>query len=122
MKIGVPLAGAPKQVRRLRRLKTRRRLPGRDPRWRADDTDRGALLPRIHDRMTESVVPELADAGRLFTHVDPRPMIAIDVLGGGRNALSVANRELGLALSDDEIDYLADNFARIGRNQPMSSS
>jgi len=81
-----------------------------------DDTDRGALLPRIHDRMTESVVPALVDAGRLFAHVDPRPMISIDVLGGGNNALAMANRELGLALSDDEIDYLADNFARIRRN------
>jgi len=79
-------------------------------------TDQDALLPRIHDRMTESVARQLADASRLFTHVDPRPMMSIDVLGGGRGALCAADRELGLALSDDEIEYLADNFARLGRN------
>ncbi|MEP6943374.1 MAG: phosphoribosylformylglycinamidine synthase [Betaproteobacteria bacterium] len=78
--------------------------------------DRKLLLPRVHDRMTEAVVDDLADTAALFTHVAPRPMLSIDLLKGGRAALVRANAELGLALSDDEIDYLAKNFMRLQRN------
>jgi phosphoribosylformylglycinamidine synthase len=73
------------------------------------------LLPLLHDRMTEAVM-KLADVAQLFKHVPPREVTAVDVLAGGRAALEAANRELGLALSDDELDYLVENFTRIGRN------
>jgi phosphoribosylformylglycinamidine synthase len=73
------------------------------------------LLPLLHDRMTEAVMA-LADVDQLFRHVPPRELARVDVLGGGRPALEAANRELGLALSDDELDYLVENFVRIGRN------
>ncbi|MGA7178081.1 MAG: phosphoribosylformylglycinamidine synthase [Thiobacillaceae bacterium] len=74
------------------------------------------LLPRIHDRMTEEVLQSPEQAYGLFSHVAPRPLETVDVLGAGKSALMMANRDLGLALSDDEIDYLADNFCRLGRN------
>jgi len=74
------------------------------------------LLPLLHDRMTEVVVPSLDDAQTLFQHVAPRPLATVDVMAGGRAALEGANRELGLALSEDELDYLVENFVRIGRN------
>ena len=45
-----------------------------------------------------------------------RSLAVVDLLGGGRVALEQANRTLGLALSEDEIDYLADNFTALGRN------
>ena len=80
------------------------------------DAARARLLPMIHDRMTEAVYPTLDDARRLFTHVDPQPLSVIDLIGRGRGALVAANAELGLALSDDEIDYLAASFDRVGRN------
>jgi phosphoribosylformylglycinamidine synthase len=80
------------------------------------DEERRALLPHIHDRMTETVFGALADAERLFVHHEPQPLRTVDVLGGGAEALIRANREMGLALSEDEIAYLAENFARIGRN------
>ena len=73
------------------------------------------LLPLLHDRMTEAVVT-LADVEQLFRHVPPRELAAVDVLGGGRPALEAANTSLGLALSDDEVEYLVENFVRIGRN------
>ncbi|MCL5060849.1 MAG: phosphoribosylformylglycinamidine synthase [Candidatus Thermoplasmatota archaeon] len=73
------------------------------------------LLPLLHDRMTEAVMT-LADVEQLFRHVPPRELLSVDILAGGRAALEAANRELGLALSDDELDYLVDNFTRIGRN------
>ncbi|OZA43143.1 MAG: phosphoribosylformylglycinamidine synthase [Hydrogenophilales bacterium 17-61-76] len=75
-----------------------------------------ALLPLLHDRMTETVLASLDDAQVLFQHVPPRALEAVDVMAGGRAALEAANRGLGLALSDDELDYLVDNFTRLARN------
>ena len=74
------------------------------------------LTPLLHDRMTQSVLFDAAEAERLFAHTAPAPLHSIDVLLGGRAALVQANRDYGFALSDDEIDYLADNFKRLGRN------
>src|SRR5450432_3013408 len=75
-----------------------------------DDADRAVLLPQIHDRMTEAVYGSLAEASRLFSHVAPRPLMDIDLATRGRAAIDDANIALGLALSADEIDYLADYF------------
>ncbi|MHB1085224.1 MAG: phosphoribosylformylglycinamidine synthase [Thiobacillus sp.] len=75
-----------------------------------------ALLPLLHDRMTEAVMTSLDGVQVLFQHVLPRELATVDVLAGGRAALEAANRSLGLALSDDELDYLVDNFTRIERN------
>ena len=70
----------------------------------------------IHDRMTEYVLDSLEDADALFGESEPRPVTTVDILGGGRDALKVANREKGLALADDEIDYLVENFTDLNRN------
>ena len=78
--------------------------------------ERSLLLSKIHDRMTETVFSKLDDARRLFTHFAPQPLSVIDLQEDGRSAIARANVELGLALSDDEVDYLAENFRRIGRN------
>jgi phosphoribosylformylglycinamidine synthase len=78
--------------------------------------ERRVLFPFIHDRMTESVLTDLDGVSELFAHHEPRPLATVDVLAGGREALVAANREMGLALSPDEIDYLVDNFRRLGRN------
>jgi len=70
----------------------------------------------LHDRMTEAVFFELADAEALFRAAEPRPYTTVDVIDGGRDALLRANGELGLALSGDEIDYLVESFQALGRN------
>ena len=70
----------------------------------------------LHDRMTESVMYELEAAAQLFHHDTPRPLASVEVLQGGRTALVDANQKMGLALSEDEIDYLVDNFTRLKRN------
>ena len=75
-----------------------------------------ALLPLIHDRMTETVLESFEAAAQLFQHFAPQPLTTIDLLSGGHEALERANREMGLALSDDEIDYLLENFRRMARN------
>jgi phosphoribosylformylglycinamidine synthase len=75
-----------------------------------------AVAALLHDRMTESVVPSLVEAERLFTELQAQPMEHVAVLEGGRQALEEANRRFGLALADDEIDYLVDAFRGLGRN------
>ncbi len=80
-------------------------------------TELKALLPLLHDRMTESVVTDLAGIEKnIFAASEPQPLATVDILQGGSAALSVANYELGLALSNDEIDYLVENFNKLQRN------
>ena len=78
--------------------------------------DQATLAAALHDRMTESVLDTLAAAQALFAHVPPQPLQAVALHGRGRQALVDANGELGLALSDDELDYLAASFAKLGRD------
>jgi len=75
-----------------------------------------SVYPALHDRMTEVVFSSLDEAEALFIHHSPTELTCVDVLGGGREALQRANRELGLALAEDEIDYLVDNFQLLRRN------
>ncbi len=70
----------------------------------------------LHDRMTESVMPTRTEAEQLFTELQAQPMEFVDVLAGGRAALEKANLQWGLALADDEIDYLVHAFTQLGRN------
>ncbi len=80
------------------------------------NAERNLLLPLIHDRMTEEVFSSLEAGNELFRHFEPKPFLTVDILGGGKTALVKANSEFGLALSDDEIDYLVENFNKLGRN------
>ncbi len=81
------------------------------------DADKQVVLPLLHDRMTESVLAEVTGLEqRIFKHSTPKALSMVGILMGGNAALEAANRELGLALSADEIDYLVDNFTRLGRN------
>ena len=70
----------------------------------------------LHDRMTESVMFDRAQAAQLFTDLAAEPMAHVDVLGGGKAALEKADKEFGLALAADEIDYLVQAFAQLKRN------
>lgn len=80
----------------------------------ADERQAAAAL--LHDRMTESVLLAREDAVHLFDEQPAIPMQHVDVLGRGREALVRANTDFGLALSDDEIDYLVDAFDGLTRN------
>ncbi|MAC32465.1 MAG: phosphoribosylformylglycinamidine synthase [Haliea sp.] len=81
-----------------------------------DAASRQQVKALLHDRMTESVLDSLEAASCLFEHAEPAPMGSVDVLAGGRSALEQADRALGLALADDEIDYLVESFTALGRN------
>ena len=78
--------------------------------------ERESLAPLIHDRMTENILPDFSQVVRLFREDAPAALRVVDLIAGGREALIEANREWGLALSSDEIDYLVDNFTRLERN------
>ncbi|MGL4515388.1 MAG: phosphoribosylformylglycinamidine synthase, partial [Shewanella sp.] len=75
-----------------------------------------ALKALLHDRMVEIVLDDFANADVLFKRTEPAPFKSVNVLAEGRRALEVANVEMGLALAEDEIDYLVENFVRLGRN------
>ncbi len=70
----------------------------------------------LHDRMTESVMPSRKEALNLFTDLVAAPMALVQVLEQGRAALVNANASFGLALADDEIDYLVAAFTQLRRN------
>lgn len=71
---------------------------------------------RLHDRMTQSVFTNIEQLSALFSHAEPKPFSSVPVLTGGREALVKANRELGLALAPDEMDYLVKSFTTLGRD------
>ena len=81
-----------------------------------DAEQTNAIKALVHDRMMEVVFGELEEATALFTTAEPAPVAQVDILSGGRQALSEANVSLGLALAEDEIDYLVENFTKLGRN------
>ena len=74
------------------------------------------LRPYLHDRMTQVVFGDLEACAALFKHESPRPLTTVPVLVAGRAALASANADLGLALAEDEIDYLAAAFTKLGRD------
>lgn len=80
------------------------------------DDELTAVRAALHDRMTEITLLSVDDAEALFRHAEPAPLTRVDILAGGREALLHANAELGLALSEDEIDYLLDNYRLLERN------
>ncbi len=74
------------------------------------------LAAVLHDRMIEDVVAEDFDFSRLFQTLPPKSLETVDLIGQGKAALVSANRNWGLALSDDEIDYLVVAFTKANRN------
>ena len=79
-----------------------------------NESGRDAVAALLHDPMTESVLDSFSSADRLFRDFTPQPLTV--VLARDATALSQANRELGLALSEDEITYLVEHFRRERRD------
>jgi len=102
-------------VRRVERG-TRHRIGFASVAARPEASARTALARVLHDRMTEAVLEREAEAARLFEVERPRPSESVDVTGGGIAALAEADRRLGLALSDGELDYLVTSFRNLARD------
>jgi phosphoribosylformylglycinamidine synthase len=78
--------------------------------------DEAGLRQALSDRMTETVLGGPEELQGLSGRNDPQPLQTVAVTVGGRAALVAANTSLGLALSDDEIDYLVAAFAELKRD------
>jgi phosphoribosylformylglycinamidine synthase len=87
----------------------------RGVRWYVDGALPEAGYVRLYDRMTQSLLRE-EDFSSLIADVEPRPLATVPLASGGRGALAAANVELGLALSEDEIDYLDAAYRELGRD------
>lgn len=87
-----------------------------DSKKELNDEQRLIVIRSIHDRMTESVIKTIAEGDDLYQILPDKAFLRIDLITGGRAALEKANSEMGLALSDDEIDYLFENFKKLNRN------
>ena len=83
---------------------------------RLSDDDFALVASFLHDRMTESVFTNTDDAAVLFAQAEAKSFASVQMLEHGKDALVNANVSLGLALADDEIDYLFDSFTTLGRN------
>jgi phosphoribosylformylglycinamidine synthase len=70
----------------------------------------------LHDRMTETVLSTVEEGRGLFREEERRGLRRVPILSGGRQALVDANSSFGLALADDEIDYLLEAFTQLGRD------
>ncbi|MDO4627027.1 MAG: phosphoribosylformylglycinamidine synthase [Pasteurellaceae bacterium] len=80
------------------------------------ENEQNQLVSHLYDRMMESVIRSPEQAQQLFEQQEPTPFTTVDILSGGRQALEQANSTLGLALAEDEIDYLVENFRKLARN------
>ncbi len=81
-----------------------------------DEIDHAQLNAFLYDRMTQAVLGSVEEAEILFAAASPKPLTSVDILGGGKQALVEANTSMGLALAEDEIDYLVNSFQDLGRN------
>lgn len=81
-----------------------------------DPSQLKTLDSKLHDRMTQSVFESSEELSVLFRHEEPKPFSSVPVILRGREAMVEANRKLGLALAEDEIDYLVENFQKLERD------
>ena len=80
------------------------------------DSELEEVLNIVSDKMTESYLKEYTEAHSLFDELAPKECQIIDLIKSGRSAIENANIELGLALSEVEIDYLFEKFSNLNRN------
>ncbi|MDD9959272.1 MAG: phosphoribosylformylglycinamidine synthase [Gammaproteobacteria bacterium] len=79
-----------------------------------DNQQLSQLDSLLHDRMTQAILDAIDNAQILFASAEPTALTSVD-LSPGRSALAQANLQMGLALADDEIDYLFEQFHKLGR-------
>ncbi len=82
----------------------------------ADEKEIQQITHLLHDRMTESVLFDLQKADSLFMHETKRKLVEINLGDNPKDAILLANQEMGLALADDEIDYLIEKYGQLGRS------
>ncbi|KAF9216958.1 hypothetical protein BGZ59_007228 [Podila verticillata] len=92
------------------------------------ETEFRVVATLVHDRMTQDVLNIIPDQKVIFKQGTPAPLTTVQLMGAdgernpkdARERLVHANKELGLALAEDEIDYLVAAF--IGSSKLSSDS
>ena len=79
--------------------------------WPDDAARQAAVAKLLHDPMTQSLLAS-RDAGAALFAAHPRAPLETVALA----ELAAANTRLGLALADDEIDYLRKRYGELGRD------
>ena len=79
-------------------------------------SEKETLGQLLYDRMTESIFLDQDDINKLFIHHTPKPLNHINITDEGISELKRFNKSQGLALSDDEINYLFKYFLSENRN------
>jgi len=80
------------------------------------DSDLSIVAPFIHDRMTETLLTNHEAAQVLASKAAPKPLGSVALRAGGTSVLANVNNELGLALTEDEIEYLAECYMQLDRD------
>ncbi len=80
-----------------------------------DDEEQSEIARLLHDRMTESVAFSLEQAKELFASHPARALVHLDLGNEPKAVLLQANQEMGLALTEDEIDYLIEHYRTLGQ-------
>ncbi len=80
------------------------------------ETQMATLDRQLLDRMTQAVFGSPDELDALFRHEAPVTFNSIPVLSQGKQAIVDADEALGLALANDEVDYLVENFQNLGRD------
>ncbi|MGB1127079.1 MAG: phosphoribosylformylglycinamidine synthase [Opitutales bacterium] len=75
--------------------------------------DLGLACLALHDRMTEAVYDDVAD---FFRHFEPAPLRTVPLMAEGPESLHQANVDWGLAMSEQEIDYLVKAYQQMERD------
>ena len=81
-----------------------------------DETELTSAGAVVYDRMTQVFKFDLSAGAELFVERTPARFGRVPLLTRGRAALEQANTELGLALAEDEVDYLEHAFSELGRD------
>ena len=81
-----------------------------------DQEKMNKCISMLYDRMTQQALTEFDQLDVIFQTEDPRPHSSVPILSKGQEALDKANIDLGLALNDQEIHYLLEQFQRLGRD------
>ena len=78
--------------------------------------DASKITHLLHDRMTESVLTSFDQTKELFKEGKPKTLNIYDIQKGSKKDLQTANKQLGRALEDDEVDYLYQEYTDLNRN------
>lgn len=84
--------------------------------FKTEPRDRLPIAALLHDRMTQVVLQDFKETEMLFKHPTPKPFKTVDIMSNGKSILVEVNQQLGLALSENEIDFLEKNYRKLHRN------